>query len=72
MKHVIQNLIKSVYQAVGNKVYMRDVEKILQKLEALELTAQEEQALEYLARDLVRVKSERNRLKNDNKRHWGF
>lgn len=35
-----------------NKVYMRDLEGVFKKMESLELTPAEIQALEYLRRDL--------------------
>jgi hypothetical protein len=47
----IQILIRSLYGLVGNKVYMRDLEKLLEE-KLVNLTPADRQTLLYLARNL--------------------
>lgn len=46
----IQHLMQVIRRLVGNKVYLSDVEKILQ---ASELSPQEKQSIRFLAQDLA-------------------
>lgn len=50
----IQNLIRALYETVGNKRYMHSIEEMLKKLP--DLTPAEREAIRYLASDLRQVK----------------
>lgn len=65
-KQAIRPVVLSLYQLLGNKPYLRDIEKLLEKLEGL--STNEIQSLAHLARDLKDSDREINLLKNKNKR----
>lgn len=50
----LRNLMTSLRQVVGNKVYMQDIDAILTNLELS--NSQQAEALRYLARDLQELK----------------
>lgn len=57
MKHRAVQAVKNLYRSLlrkYHKVYMRDLETVFQKLEKLDLSPQEIQALEYLRNDIER------------------
>jgi len=56
-----RRLMDSLYQALGNKRYLHDVEMILAKME---LTADEERTLLLLANDIANLKNEASNNKN--------
>lgn len=51
MNDDIRNLLQALYQAVGNKVYMRDIEALL-RASAASATPGQKDALRFLAADL--------------------
>ena len=55
MQFEIQNLIRALYETVGNKRYMHSIEEMLKKLPA-DLTPPEREAIRSLASDLRQVK----------------
>ena len=59
----IRQYIRAIYQVVGNKRYMHDIEGLFRKIEEsdIEITASERQALQLLARDLESVRNESDR-----------
>ncbi len=59
--HEITNLIRSISQLVGNKVYLRDLEKLLSKVG--ELNPHERQTISFLSRDLDSKNTELNKKK---------
>lgn len=48
----VRNLMQALYQTIGNKRYMLDLEKLF---EGIELTPEQQQALRYLAQDIRRL-----------------
>ena len=54
MQSNVQNLIRALYETVGNKRYMHDIEELLKKLP--ELTPNEQAAIRFLASDLRQLK----------------
>jgi hypothetical protein len=69
MRQEIQALMNALCQAVGNKVYMKDIEKILQHLDQEALT-EELQAFHYMARDLITLRQDKDRLQRQAKLYW--
>jgi len=62
MNDQVENLIRALYQAVGNKVYMRDMERLLrEKLKDADPNAK--QAMRFLAADLNQLQIEISRAK---------
>lgn len=61
-----RQLIQTLHQVVGNKIYLRDLEKALEKLD---LTPAEKQSLIYLSRDLQQLS---NQASSNNRKTWGF
>lgn len=59
-------LMRSLYQALGNKRYLHDVEIILERLE---LTAAEENTLQMLSRDIANLHQEASR-KDSHFKKW--
>ena len=58
----IRQYIRAIYQVVGNKRYMHDIEGLFRKIEeSIDITASERQALQLLARDLESVRNESDR-----------
>jgi len=57
----MHELIRTLYRIVGNKVYLRDLEKLFQRLE--DMTPQEKQSLRFLARDLEQTQNNSNNKK---------
>lgn len=51
----VELLIRALYQAAGNKMYMRSVEQILRE-KLKELTPYERQSLKHLSHDLQDVR----------------
>jgi hypothetical protein len=47
-----QMLMRALYTAIGNKLYMADIERLLDRIE---LTPNELQAIRYLASDIGRM-----------------
>lgn len=64
VKEQLLNLRRSLVQLVGNKRYFNSIEKIFKKMESLDLTSEEIQALRLLACDINQAKHEKNRQKN--------
>ena len=62
----IKNLIQVLYQTVGIKRYMRDLEKLLDE-KLTDLTPMEKETIMMLSRDL---NSNNNRSQNGQKRWW--
>ena len=52
-------LIQALAQSLGNKVYLRDIEKLLEKVDLL---PQESQALKYLAQDIKRLSQNKTKV----------
>lgn len=48
----VRNLMQALYQTIGNKRYLLDIEKLF---EGVELTPEQQQALRYLAQDIRRL-----------------
>lgn len=61
-KGAIHQLMRSLYQSIGNKRYLHDLEIFLSKLE---LSPEEAQTLCYLSRDIENLKSDRDRAKRN-------
>jgi hypothetical protein len=57
----VENLIRALYQTVGNKRYMYSIEKLLRENLAEQLTPPEREALRYLSQDLKNVKMDADR-----------
>ena len=64
----MEDLIKTLYQVVGNKRYMHDIEKYLKRIE---ITPKEKHTLRYLIADLkeLKQKAEHN---PELKRYYGI
>lgn len=60
-----KNLIQALYQLIGNKVYLKNIEDLL---ETIELTPSEKQSFRYLAQDLRSIYHQ----ENSNKRKFGL
>ena len=61
LSRILQLFKFNLTQIVGNKVYMRDIESLLKKMESLDITPQEQQALDHLNRDLAQAKIKMNK-----------
>jgi len=61
LSRILQLFKFNLTQLVGNKVYMRDIESLLKKMESLDITPQEQQALDHLNRDLAQAKIKMNK-----------
>ena len=68
----IRQYIRAIYQVVGNKRYMHDIEGLFRKIEEsdIEITASERQALQLLARDLESVRNESDRNSRKARQWW--
>jgi len=70
MMDQIRNLIRALYHAVGNKRYMHDIEKVLEKLGELDLSRSEKESLQFLAIDLERLQNDCDRYQRQAKQPW--
>lgn len=56
----VVNLIRTLYQTIGNKRYMHSIEILLQE-KLKDLTPEQKEALRFLASDLTQLKMEGDR-----------
>ena len=66
---LIKDLIRALAQTSGNKVYLRDVEKILSENLA-EITPQEIRTMYHLVRDLGFVSTQLHQANRRKKQPW--
>jgi len=67
MKDSVRNFIRAVAQTVGNKRYLRDLEKLLERVD---MEPDEARALDYLANDVRQLQTEYQRRKREPWRMW--
>ena len=63
----MKELMKTLYVLLGNKRYLHDLEKILEKLD---LTPAERQTMEHLRNDLRNLQNELSQAKQKAKQPW--
>ena len=63
----MNELMRALYQLLGNKRYLNDLEKILERLE---LTPHERGTMQYLQNDLKQLENENSQLKRKANQPW--